>query len=282
MSNFLNNLMGRSRGTIEVIQPRLPSLFEPYRRGEGLGIWLSSPKPHTQAIATVTPDDRQGPSTSSLPGTERPKAQPEPGLEALWRAESRPPVLVPHRVVPPEPEEAISPSTAPDNLTIARVSATSQNSEQVVASDGGFPASTGLPGGRDQQRAGASQIHRTFFGNSALSGELRAALGSRQTEAGTQERPNHPQPEMTSTELSAPTTPHRSAVRPPVFERAGVPKVSELSPGASAAPSVQVSIGRVEVRAVFPAPTVRRPGPARSRPAMSLDDYLSRGRGGRR
>lgn len=281
MSNFLNNLVGRTRGTLGVIQPRLPSLFEPSRRGEGFGTWLGATKPYMQATATVTPHDRQRPSPSSLPGIERPKAQPEPDLEGPWRAESRPPVLVPHRVVPPDPEEAISRRTAPDNLTIARVSATSQNPGQAAAS-GGFPALTGLPGGRDQQRAAAPHIHRTFFGNSAVNRELRTALGSRQTESGTQERPSHPQPEMTRTEISTPTAAGRSSVRPPVFERAGAPRTSELSPRASAAPAIQVSIGRVEVRAVFPAASVRRPAPARSRPTMSLDDYLSRHPGGRR
>jgi hypothetical protein len=45
---------------------------------------------------------------------------------------------------------------------------------------------------------------------------------------------------------------------------------------ATAEPAVRVSIGRVEVRAVFPAPPVRRVQPARPKPGLSLDDYLKR------
>jgi hypothetical protein len=44
-------------------------------------------------------------------------------------------------------------------------------------------------------------------------------------------------------------------------------------------PSVQVNIGRVEVRATFAPPSaVRRPRPA---PALSLDDYLKQRENGR-
>ena len=41
-------------------------------------------------------------------------------------------------------------------------------------------------------------------------------------------------------------------------------------------PAMRVTIGRVEVRAVFQAPAPRRAQPAKPRPALSLDDYLKR------
>jgi hypothetical protein len=47
-------------------------------------------------------------------------------------------------------------------------------------------------------------------------------------------------------------------------------------------PTVRVTIGRVEVRAVFPAPEVRRPTPATPRPGLTLDDYLKQRREGTR
>jgi hypothetical protein len=49
----------------------------------------------------------------------------------------------------------------------------------------------------------------------------------------------------------------------------------------SSAPVVQVTIGRIEVRAVTP-PAPPKPAPARSVPAMSLDEYLQRRNGGKR
>jgi DNA-binding transcriptional LysR family regulator len=40
--------------------------------------------------------------------------------------------------------------------------------------------------------------------------------------------------------------------------------------------ALRVTIGRVEVRAVFPPPTPRRAQAAKPRPTLSLDDYLQR------
>jgi hypothetical protein len=51
---------------------------------------------------------------------------------------------------------------------------------------------------------------------------------------------------------------------------------------AAAEPSIRVTIGRVEVRAVFPDQPVKRTPPPRFRPRVSLDDYLSRSSGGRK
>ena len=35
MSDFVTNLVGRSLSTLEVVRPRLPSLYEPHRRDAG-------------------------------------------------------------------------------------------------------------------------------------------------------------------------------------------------------------------------------------------------------
>ena len=47
-------------------------------------------------------------------------------------------------------------------------------------------------------------------------------------------------------------------------------------------PEIRVTIGRVEVRAVFPEQPVKRSTPPRFRPSVTLDDYLSRGSGAKR
>jgi len=47
-------------------------------------------------------------------------------------------------------------------------------------------------------------------------------------------------------------------------------------------PSVQVTIGRVEVRAVFAEQPVKRTPPPRFRPRVTLDEYLNRGGGAKR
>ena len=47
----------------------------------------------------------------------------------------------------------------------------------------------------------------------------------------------------------------------------------------SSAPSMRVTIGKVEVRAVFPPAPVNRTAPQRVRPTLSLDDFLKRNSG---
>ncbi len=54
-----------------------------------------------------------------------------------------------------------------------------------------------------------------------------------------------------------------------------------LAPEPPAEPSVRITIGRVEVKAVFPPAPAGRAQTQRSRPAVSLDEYLKRGGTGR-
>lgn len=49
-----------------------------------------------------------------------------------------------------------------------------------------------------------------------------------------------------------------------------------------ATPTIRVSIGRIEVRAVTPAPSTRRPAPKRPGPSLTLDAYLKQRNAGRR
>ena len=48
------------------------------------------------------------------------------------------------------------------------------------------------------------------------------------------------------------------------------------------APTIKITIGRVDVRAIMPAAPAPRPAPARPSPALSLEDYLKQREGGRR
>lgn len=66
----------------------------------------------------------------------------------------------------------------------------------------------------------------------------------------------------------APSAPSR-------FERVS-PEPHIESVTAAAAPTVRVTIGRVEVKAIMPAPPARTPAPAPRGPRVTLDDYLRR------
>jgi DNA polymerase-3 subunit gamma/tau len=63
-------------------------------------------------------------------------------------------------------------------------------------------------------------------------------------------------------------------------EATGAPPSRQPMPVPAPAKSdaIRVHIGRVDVRAVFPPAPVQRPAPERPGPAMSLDQFLSRGR----
>lgn len=57
MSNFLTNLVSRSLGTVKVVQPRVPSLYEPYRSGGGLLGALPAPVvSHFESPVEAFPD----------------------------------------------------------------------------------------------------------------------------------------------------------------------------------------------------------------------------------
>ena len=78
--------------------------------------------------------------------------------------------------------------------------------------------------------------------------------------------------------LTADST-ERAAARPTI---SNLPPATQPQAGAAAEPAIRVTIGRVEVRAVFPEQTAKRTPPPRFRPRVSLDDYLSRGGGAKR
>jgi hypothetical protein len=72
---------------------------------------------------------------------------------------------------------------------------------------------------------------------------------------------------------------HAAAARAEAPNRLPAPQPHAGDPSE---PAIRVTIGRVEVRAVFPEQPVKRSPPPRFRPSVTLDDYLNRGRGAKR
>ncbi len=82
-------------------------------------------------------------------------------------------------------------------------------------------------------------------------------------------QPGQPSPEI------RPRTAMEPAVRPPVALRGEAAKTPAELPAASPAePPIQITIGTVEVRAVFPEKPAPRAHSRRPKPGVSLDDYL--------
>jgi hypothetical protein len=84
---------------------------------------------------------------------------------------------------------------------------------------------------------------------------------------------------------SASTGAPRVSAPPAAFGTSEVPSAEGPPPGVRApllAPTVRVTVGRVEVRAVFAAPETPRPAPEAPRPSLNLDEYLKQRREGTR
>ena len=64
----------------------------------------------------------------------------------------------------------------------------------------------------------------------------------------------------------------------PTNQHSAVPASEE----SSSTPTIRVTIGRIDVRAVTPAASPQRPKPSRPAPALSLDDYQKQRKGGER
>jgi len=82
-----------------------------------------------------------------------------------------------------------------------------------------------------------------------------------------------------------PVLPHPTM--PPVLWRDAPPALngrqsSRVEAPEATAPTVRVSIGRIEVRAVFPEQPQRQPPPLPRNPALSLSEYLKQRDGGMR
>src|ERR1039458_9713329 len=78
MSNFLTNLVNRSAGAAEVVQPRVPSIYEPHRRDSGqLGTRPGAIRSSVAAVYDRGPfnqspevNPNRGPSNQTLPADQ--------------------------------------------------------------------------------------------------------------------------------------------------------------------------------------------------------------------
>ncbi len=314
MSDFLSNLAARSLGIPEVIRPRVPSLYEPYRRNTGLlGARPSfrsqetNPEPqHETGLVsdgdTAHTDDRitqpraRAPSPPSR-GVESaeliPEARPADGFEG-------PDVERPARLslssregACPDPHAALgisrtkaptiesnSSSVSPPAVhePIVRVAITRPDGTGSVLTP---PSNTGriMPEGVRPSKD-PEPVDRSAFWHPRQSAEPTPDLSSRRLRPGELAPRGVELPEGSAVYSARSAT---GVVRPPVGPRSGTVKIPAAVPNTNASePPIQVTIGRVEVRAIFPEPPARRIPPSRSRPTVSLDDYLKRSNRGQR
>jgi hypothetical protein len=142
------------------------------------------------------------------------------------------------------------------------------------------PIETGKikPENSDHRKA-SELVNQTAVPHGRRSTELEPVLSRPRLPAG--ERVT-PAVELREVSVVHSVTSVTEAVRPPV-PRSEAAKIPATAPDAKQAdPAIQVTIGRVEVRAIFPEAPARRAQTARPRPTVSLDDYLKRSNRGQR
>jgi len=260
MSDFLGNLVARSLAPAAQISPRLPSFFEPPQPPgieTGATPWLES---------EGSDGDRDG--VGSVPA---PAAAP---ATAVPRSEARP------QTAAQEPGGRSPPGDA-----------------------------TGAPPYRGRQiPPGAPLSVETVVGDlapepSSLPGPVQPLVEPRAGEpaAPGPARYTPVEPAMPGWETLPPETPPPAAQALPTREGATIvarPRTRLAQPAGpvpaegerpasrpESPPTIRVTIGRVEVRAVMPpapepAPTLGESAPPRHAPRLSLDDYLKQRSGG--
>ena len=258
MATFLTNLFNRTKESAGVLRPRPVSLYEPAAPVGVLGGFEAHtehpvPLPSAGELTRTLPTARTTattPRAAPTPQAERrvhatpapsPATAPVPGAIASNRT-----ILVP----PPQPAALIS---RPSQVTLTP----SDNPSPIIHETGATKADRGEL--RNEQ-------------TSALVSETRPASVPALTRIA-QRASTSRVARSESTTDSTPQAKHMTPISP----RQRLSGVRQRPPDATPSePTINITIGRVEVTAApSPPPRERRKGPDRP-PVMSLDDYLRR------
>ncbi len=262
MSDFLSNVVARSLGIAETVRPRLPSLFEPYRRAGGsLALRVES----SVTGAVDVEQDHEGTATAT--------GHFEPGRGARPSA----PTSLPSRAS----DSAQAPWRSAHNLRLELVDNNRPPGPLQAESWAGErgPVRDLLPAGAPLDLSSSS--HHPTEAPFVLN-PLASVVGRKREPDLTQDQtPGAPsEPESGAPNVAVPghfpPLQSRRVARPTYASPAaiGARGHAPLPTNGSTEPAVHVTIGRVEVRAIFPDPPARRLPMAKPRPTLSLDEYL--------
>jgi hypothetical protein len=309
MSNYLSNLVARNISGLEVIQPRLPSLFEPIQGVNGLIPRQEFDLEKSMANPPVEELERRevsGQMNSEISPISQPSAE-----HSVTSAPQAPELSQRSIPMPPSLEEArlVSPIYQSLNDAASNSSPLMPRSEPVQPptisdrlSPSGSEANTPLLPAEEQQRTKPEPLtvqqivtERTVI-ERVVPTESPAWLKRLNTiDPAANVLPTIMDPSI-EPPVQSPAKPaampeERSVLRP-LTEQVTIPHqvipsvrslgldTPKFSTTPQPAPIIQVTIGRIEVRATPPS----APSPTQSRSApsvMSLEDYLRQRGGGR-
>ncbi|HET6976759.1 MAG TPA: hypothetical protein VFI24_10580 [Pyrinomonadaceae bacterium] len=244
MSDYLNNIVARSLSVAEVVQPRVPHLFEQTVAATPVEM---EPGSEGESVAETRMGSSEAPHTSSAP-TSPEQMNPTVATPVLeqFQSDSRAPVALPSTPFLPEPSMPLAEATK--KLATPNAPAPSANS---------VPAS-----------AQSTQQSRTVNQNATrvVDGVVPERGGPSQSERPTAVRTSEPVTYRTNASIS-PALP------------AALPPVNRAEPQPT---PIRISIGRVDVRAIMPAGPAKAAAPARPKPGLSLESYLKQREEGKR
>ncbi|HEY9435181.1 MAG TPA: hypothetical protein VI260_27310 [Blastocatellia bacterium] len=278
MSDYLDNLIAKSLGLAEVVAPRPTSLFEPLRSEAGPLVheYHSSdqdvaprrtPAGADHLMDVAAPAQSEDLSSEDAPPqlraaqTDRPSQHlVQSTVQSVDRVASRPePWLTPNQPVSVEAGQradralsATPPTQQPgDQQMVDSHQAAPVHASSLIVSHATIPAGPQVPGAPEAEPFAPAQASRAPVTTTSPSGaKLVAPMSLRRAD---QER------------VSA--SPDRAAIPTPAAD--------------AAAPTIKITIGRVDVRAVTPDKESPRPAaPARNH-ALTLEEYLKRRSGGK-
>lgn len=304
MSDFLSHLASRTLEPRQVLQPRPASRFEP--APVTLGLHLGDRLPdeplveQTESLSPTlsfrhtpwSPVSVTGPTASELNPIFQPEAPPPTSFKSS---------------LPEQPTSLAAPSFQPvSGLTLVpepRNRPADQSIQPTIAPLRSQPL---LPHPVPTTPAGGAspvyQAHERLAQAGALGDVTRAELavllhrlqhlesgtGNEPGEQNSQLSPTAMRPQPSEAPSASPSLPLlkpdspalNPPLAPPLRPSPIPPMISPPQPDKPAAPTIQVTIGRIEVRATPPPPPAKKSAPAT--PQLSLETYLRQRNGGRR
>jgi hypothetical protein len=283
MSDYLDNLIAKSLGLAEVVAPRPTSLFEPLGSEAGPLVheYYSSdqdvaprrtPAGADHVMDVAAPAQSEDLSSEDAPPqlrgaeSDRPSQHPvQSTVQSVDRGASRPePRLTPNQLVSVEagqradrarnatpPTQQPGNQRPPDQQMVDSHQAAPVHAPLLIVSKATIPAGPQVPGAPEAEPFAPAQTSGAPVTPSSPSGgKLVAPVSLRRAD-----------------QESVSASPDRAAVPTPAAD--------------TAAPTIKITIGRVDVRAVTPDKESPRPAaPARNQ-ALTLEEYLKRRSGGK-
>lgn len=273
MSDFFSRLIGRARGTSEVVQPLIPPPFADVTAST-IPSPINGNLPVEAAESTGRPETNLPTSEEGRPLDNKTQTigpvlkQPAEPEEALRAAD---PLLGPSHVASPDTDTTVK--MDPPLVPVAESAQNSSSQDEIPENQQVFIVTKpGVNSPRSMDIPASAESPDTSDPNGVMPHSFNQPVAEscksvRAVYHGNQDRPHLVKPEPESS--FPPVLPAETGMKPPAAVGRGLDGTRTDSPR----PTIKVTIGRVDVRAVMQQP----PPPAQTSPSEtgpSLNEYL--------